>query len=84
MYSYVIVVSWFLQCMEFVLRVLYVHLYFPEAVHTNEGGAIPHTVKTMRPLTCSDRPYKANHQINFGARMSILYCTPYGIKYRTL
>ena len=40
--------------------------YSPHAVH------IPCTVKTMRQLTCTDRPYKANCQICFGARMSIL------------
>ena len=38
----------------------------------HEGGTIP---KTMRQLTCTDRPYKANRQISFGARMSI---TQYG------
>ena len=29
----------------------------------------------MRQLTCTDRLYKANHQISFRTRMSILYCT---------
>ena len=55
---YVIVVSWFLQCMGYVLR---------------EGCTIPCTVKTMRQLTCTDRPYKANRQISFSAIMSIIY-----------
>ena len=52
-----VVVSWFLQCMGYVPR---------------EGCTIPCTVKTMRQLTCTDRPYKAKRQISFGARMSIL------------
>ena len=51
-----------LQCMGFV---------------QHEGGTIPCTVKTMRQLTCTDRPYKANHQISFGTRMiASTYCTP--------
>ena len=54
---HVIVVSWFLQRMRFV---------------QHEGGTIPCTVKTMRQLTCTDRPYKADHQINLGARISLL------------
>ena len=51
----------------------------------HEGGTIPCTV-TMRQLTCTDRPYKANRQISFGARMSIVRTAhhPYSIKYRTL
>ena len=64
MYMYIhVIVAWFLWCMGFV---------------QHEGGTIPCTVKTMRQLTCTDRPYKANHQISFGARMSILYthCMP--------
>ena len=40
----------------------------------HEGGTIPCTVKTMRQLTCTDRPCKANCQISFGARMSSTYC----------
>ena len=42
----------------------------------HEGGSIPCTVKTMRQLTCTDRPYKANRQISFGARISstCTYC----------
>ena len=52
---------WFLQRMGFV---------------QHEGGTIPCTVKTMRQLTCTDRPYKANHQISFGASYSTCtYCT---------
>ena len=48
----------------------------PEEVHTaHEGGTIPCTVKTMRQLICTDRPYKANHQISFCARMSSTYST---------
>ena len=40
----------------------------------HEGSTIPLpcTVKTMRQLTCADRPYKANRQISYSARMSIL------------
>ena len=54
---HVIVVSCFLQCMRYV---------------QHEGGTIPCTVKTMRQLTCTDRPYKANRQISFSARLPIL------------
>ena len=32
-------------------------------------------LKTMRQLTCTDRPYKANRQISYGTRMSSTYCT---------
>ena len=52
------------------------------AVCTSEGGVrrsstargwyYPMHCKNMRKLTCTDRPYKANHLISFGARMSIL------------
>ena len=41
----------------------------PRKYIQHEGGTIPRTVKVV---TCTDRPYKANHQISFGARMSIL------------
>ena len=41
----------------------------------HEGSTIPCTVKTMRQLTCTDRPYKANRQIKFSGRMSSTYCT---------
>ena len=58
-HAHVIVVSWLLQCKGYVPR---------------EGCTIPGTVKTMRQLTCTDRPYKANRQISFGARMSSTYC----------
>ena len=57
---HVIVVSWFLQCMGYIPR---------------EGCTIPCTVKTMRQLTCTERPYKANPLISYGARISILYST---------
>ena len=38
----------------------------PKEVHTyiqHEGGTIPCTVKTMRKLTCRDRPYKATARL---------------------
>ena len=38
----------------------------------HEGSTITCTVKTMIQLTCTDRLYKVNHRISFGARMSIL------------
>ena len=41
----------------------------------HKGGTILCTVKTTIQLTCTDRPYKANHRIGFGARMSIQYST---------
>ena len=45
----------------------------PEEVHIqHEGGTIPFTAKTMRQLTCTDRPYKANHKIS-----EYLYCSTY-------
>ena len=44
----------------------------PRKYVQHEGGTIPCTVKNVRQLTCTDRPYKANHQISVGARMSIL------------
>ena len=49
----------------------------------HEGGTIPIpcTVKTMRQLTCTDRMYKANHQIRFGARMSILQSSLWSVEY---
>ena len=51
----------------------------------HEGGTIPCTVKTMRQRTCTDRLYKANRQISFSTRMTILQVrTVRGVKYRTL
>ena len=48
----------------------------PEEVRVqHEGDTIPCTVKNMRQRTCTDRPYKANRQISFSARMSSTYCT---------
>ena len=45
----------------------------PEEIHNSTRAVLfPCTVKTMRQLTCTDMPYKANRQISFGARMSIL------------
>ena len=49
----------------------------------HEGVTIPCAVKTIIHLTCTDRPYKANHQIIFSStivrtvhhRYSIKYCT---------
>ena len=38
----------------------------------HEGSTIPCTVKTMRQLSCTDRPYKANRRISLCARMSML------------
>ena len=57
--THVIVVSWFLQCMGYVLR---------------ECGNLPCTVKTMRQLTCTDRPYKATARLASVPEYST-YCT---------
>ena len=43
----------------------------PRTYIQHEGGTIPCTV---RQLTCTDRPYKANRQIGFSTRMSSTYC----------
>ena len=71
---HVIVVSWFLQCMGYVPHegCMYFRGRSPKKYIQHEGGTIPCTLKTMRQLTCTDRPYTANHQISFSARMSIL------------
>ena len=70
---HVIVVSWFLQCMGFVLREGFPRaepeeVLRPRKYIQHEGGTILCTVKTMRQLTCTDRLY----QISFSTRMSIL------------
>ena len=44
----------------------------PRKYIQHEGGTI---LCTVRQLTCTDRPYKANCQISFGARMSSTHCT---------
>ena len=44
------------------LYVLYFRGWSLRKYIQHEGGTIPCTVKTMRQLTCTDRPYKANHQ----------------------
>ena len=54
----------------------------PRKYIQHEGGTIPCTVKTMRQLTCTDRPYKANRQISFGAIRTVRL--QYGVRYRTL
>ena len=36
----------------------------PKEVHTALGQYYPMHCKTMRQLTCTDRPYKANRQVN--------------------
>ena len=46
----------------------------PRKYIQHEGGTIPCTVKTM---TCTDRPYRANGQISFSARITILYYSMY-------
>ena len=51
--------SCFLQCMEYVLH---------------EGSTIPCTVKNMRQLTCTDRPYKATTRLASAPEYST-YCT---------
>ena len=64
--------AWFLRCMGFVPRggCMYFRGRSSREVHTARAQYYP--VKTMKQLTCTDRLYKANHQISFGARMSIL------------
>ena len=54
---------------------MYFQGWSPRKYIQHEGGTIPCTVKTMRQLTI---PYKANHQINFGSRMSVLQYVLYG------
>ena len=39
-----------------------------------EGGTIPCTVKTMRQLSCTDRPYKATARLASAPEYST-YCT---------
>ena len=57
----------------------------PRKYIQHEGSTIPCTVKTMRQLTCTDRPCKANCQISFGARSLVrTVCWLYSIKYRML
>ena len=61
-----IVVSWFLQCMGYVPREGCMYMYFrgrsPRKCIQHEGGTIPCTVKTMRQLTCTDRPYSIKYR----------------------
>ena len=66
---HVIVVAWFLQCMGYVPRegCMYFRGRSPKKYIQHEGGTIPCHVKRFRP-------YKANYQISFSARMSILQC----------
>ena len=56
---------------------MYFRGWSPRKYIQHEGGTIRCTVKTMRQLTCTDRPYKANRQISFSARMTILYYSMY-------
>ena len=55
---HVIVVSWFLQFMGFVPRegCMYLRGLSPRKYIQHGGGTIPCTVKTMRQLTCTERP----------------------------
>ena len=56
-------------------------MYRPRAVCTSSGSVLGSTYNpcavhipcTVKTLTCTDRPYKANHWISFGTRMSVLY-----------
>ena len=69
----------FLHCMEFVLHegCMYIRGKSPRKYRhsAREGSIIPCTIKTMIQLTCTERPYKGNHWISYGARMSILCST---------
>ena len=62
---HVIVVSCFLQCMRYVLResCMYFRGRSPGKYIQHEGSTIPCTVKTMRQLTCTDRPYRATARL---------------------
>ena len=66
----VIVVSWFLQYMGYVLRE--VCMYSLRLYIQHEGGTIPCTVKIMRQLTCTDRPYKATARLASAPEYSTL------------
>ena len=52
-----------LQCVEYVPHEGCMYMYFrgrsPRKYIQHKGGTIPCTVKSMRQLTCTDRPYKA-------------------------
>ena len=70
----VIVVSWFLQCGGYVPRedCMYFRGRSLRKYIQHKGGTGPCTVKIMRQLSCTDRPYKVNCRISLGAEMSIL------------
>ena len=65
LYLHVIVVSWFLQCMGYAPRegCMYFRGQSPRKYIQHEGGTIPCTVKTMRQLSCTDRPYKVTARL---------------------
>ena len=49
--------------------------WFLQCMGYVQHGTIPCTLKTMRQLSCTDRPYKAIRRISPGARS--LYCSTY-------
>ena len=73
LYIYVIVVSWFRQCMGYVP--CEGCMYFRDGVRgsiyiQHEGGTIPCTEK---PWSCTDRPYKATARLASAPEYST-YC----------
>ena len=70
MYMHVSIVSYIALATTCI--VAFTDLFHPRKYIQHEGSTIPCTVKTMIQLTCTDRPYKANH---YSARMSLLYST---------
>ena len=70
--KYVIVVSWFLQCMGYVP--CEGCMYFRGRSIQHESGTVPSTVKTMRQLSCTDRQYKANRWISLECLYYSTYC----------
>ena len=54
----------------------------PKEYIQHEGGTIPCTVKTMRQLSCTDRPYKTTARLASAPEYST-YCM-YSVKYHTL
>ena len=54
---------------------MYFRALNPRMYIQHQGGTIPCTrCKKHETADLYRRPYKANRQISFGARMSILYC----------
>ena len=79
---------WYMYCTTVYTMYMYMYsvhvmvvysvwdMYRTRAVCTcTSGGTIPCTVKTMRHLSCTDRPYKATARLALAPEYST-YCTP--------